>query len=138
MIAAAASSGFKAPNALREALSAKNVQLLDKSKLVKITDEDGQEEYRITELTSLMIACMMGNESTARVLVEQARKIYEHSLEDFRLFINVKSDNKLGGNNALLYACQNGDSQDGDGNYMLVKFLIEEAEADLSMFNDSN
>jgi hypothetical protein len=35
LIAAAASSSYKAPIALREALSAINVKLLDKSKLVR-------------------------------------------------------------------------------------------------------
>ena len=67
MIAAAASSSFKAPIALREALSAQNVKLLDKSKLVR---DEATGEQRITELTALMIACMMGNLGTAKVLVE--------------------------------------------------------------------
>jgi hypothetical protein len=44
------------------------VQLLDKSKLMR--DEKSGGELRITELTPLMVACMMSNMQTARILVE--------------------------------------------------------------------
>jgi hypothetical protein len=60
------------------------------------------------------------------------------------MFIDVKIDRSLGGNNALLYACANsgknimgGQKQDeneegyeNQANYMLVSFLIDEAGAD--------
>lgn len=135
LIAAAASSSYKAPLALREALSAQNVKLLDKSKLVR---DETTGEQRITELTSLMIACMMGNLGTAKVLIEQARELYlPHSPEDFTLFVNVKGDRRLGGNNALLYACQQSEGAGSEGNYILVKYLIEEAAADLTLCNDT-
>ena len=68
LIAAAASTSFKAPLYVREALQGQNVQLLDKSKLVR--DEKSGGELRITELTPLMVACMMSNMQTARILVE--------------------------------------------------------------------
>ena len=135
LIAAAASTSYKAPIALREALSATNVKLLDKSKFVR---DETTGEQRITELTSLMIACMMGNLSTAKVLIEQAREVFlPHSPEDFTLFINIKCDRRLGGNNALLYACQQSDNQDGETNYILVKYLIDEAGADITIGNDT-
>jgi hypothetical protein len=81
---------------------------------------------------------MMGNLGTAKVLVEQARELYlPHSPEDFSLFVNVKGDRRLGGNNSLLYACQQSDQHDGEGNYILVKYLIDEAGADLTLCNDT-
>jgi ankyrin repeat protein len=38
------------------------------------------------------------------------------------MFVNVKIERSKGGNNALLYACNN-----NHGNYMLVKYLLEDA-----------
>lgn len=62
-----------------------------------------------------------------------------HSLEDFRMFVDVKIGRSMGGNNALLYACTSGSSQiiqdtasEGGGefgedqaNYMLVRYMID-------------
>lgn len=94
-----------------------------------------------------MVACMMGNMQTVRILVEQAAKLYlPHSPEDFRTFIDIKIDRNLGGNNALLYACANNSPSAGsksstsiidvEGNYMLVSYLIDEAGADPNITND--
>lgn len=54
------------------------------------------------------------------------------SPEDFAIFINVKVERSQGGNNALLYAIggQNTNS------YMLVHFLIVEAQANCNLSND--
>ena len=88
---------------VREALSGKNAKLLDKSKLLKDHDE-----MRTSELTPLMVACMMSNMQTVRILIEQARQLYlPHSPEDFRTLVDIKIDRSMGGNNALLYACSN-------------------------------
>lgn len=131
------------------------MQLLDRSKLVR--DEKSGGELRITELTPLMVACMMSNMQTARILVEQARSLYlPHSPDDFRLFIDVKMDRSMGGNNALLFSCANTTKQEGartnnaeesfdseasmsadQANYMLVKYLIDEAGADPNVQNDT-
>lgn len=90
---------------VKEALEGQNAKLYDKSKLMK---DPITGEVRISELTPLMVACMMSNMQTARILVEQARELYlPHSPEDFRRFVDVKIDRSLGGNNALLYACAN-------------------------------
>ena len=116
LIAAAASTSFKAPLYVREALQGQNVRLLDKSKLVRDEKDKaaGECELRITELTPLMVACMMSNMQTARILVEQARAQYlPHAPDDFRLFIDVKMDRAKGGNNALLYSCANTISRSG-------------------------
>lgn len=84
-----------------------------------------------------MVACMMSNMQTARILVEEARSKY--SPEDFHLFINVRVGQSLGGNNAFLYACSNCNSVDieDQANYILVKYLIDEAGADPNIMNDS-
>ena len=58
-----------------------------------------------------MIACMMGNIQTAKIIVEKAIENLEH--EEFKLFIDIKLTREMGGNNALLYACYN-------GNFVLV------------------
>ena len=121
---------------VRDALEGKNAQLLDKSKLIK----DIQGNIRISELTPLMVACMMSNMQTARILVEEARLVYlPHSPEDFHMFINVRVGQSLGGNNAFLYACSNCNSADNEdqANYILVKYLIDEAGADPNIMNDS-
>lgn len=95
------------------------------------------QEYRVTELTPLMIACMMSNMQTARILVEHAKGLYlPHSPEDFRMFIDVKVTREVGGgNNALLYACN---ASGADDNYLLVSYLIDEAGADPNISNDMN
>ena len=76
-----------------------------------------------------------------------------HSPEDFRMFVDVKIDRTMGGNNALLYACANsgrsgvdrgrvgeGSSSEGvdQANYMLVRYLIDEAGADPNITNDTH
>jgi hypothetical protein len=105
LISASACTSFKSSMYVREALSGQNAKLLDKSKLVR---DPQTGEIRISELTPLMVACMMSNMQTARILVEQAREMYlPHSPEDFRTFVDVKIDRSMGGNNALLYACTN-------------------------------
>ena len=64
--------------------------MLDKTKFVR---DEQTGEIRTTELTSLMVACMMGNMQTAKILIEHARKVYgENSPEDFRLFIDIQID----------------------------------------------
>jgi len=106
LISAAACTSFKASANVKEALSGVNAKLLDKSKLVR----DGVTgEVRISELTPLMVACLMGNMTTARILVEHARGTYlPESPVDFRMFVDVKIARSMGGNNALLYACTAG------------------------------
>jgi len=59
---------------VREALSGVNSKLLDKTKLVK---DPQSNQIRITELTPLMVACMMGNMQSAKILIEHARELYE-------------------------------------------------------------
>ena len=40
--------------------------------------------------------------------MEQAREAYlPDSPDDFRMFVDIKIDRSMGGNNALLYACTN-------------------------------
>ena len=112
LISAAACTSFKAPIYVREALSGQNVKLLDKTKIVK---DEQIGEIRISELTPLMVACMMGNMQTAKTLIETARNAYDTSPDDFRMFVDIKIERSKGGNNALLYACN-----DTNGNYMLV------------------
>lgn len=61
--------------------------------------------------------------------------MFEHSPEDFRLFIDIQIERDKGGNNALLYACNNYSALDS-GNYLLVQYLIDEAGADPNIMND--
>ncbi len=92
-------------------------------------DEKSGGELRITELTPLMVACMMSNMQTARILVEQARLMYlPHSPEDFRLFIDIQMDRTMGGNNALLYSCTNTSKQDGSGGRGNIEDSIDSNE----------
>jgi ankyrin repeat protein len=117
---------------VREALSGVNARPLDKSKLIR----EPHGEVRISELTPLMVACLMGNMQTAKTLVEHARALYlPDNPEDFRLFVDVRIAKSLGGNNALLYACTAGQAE--EANYLLVKYLIDEAGADPNIANDS-
>jgi len=51
--------------------------------------------------------------------------------EDFNLFINVKVERAQGGNNALLYACSC-----ASANYMLINYLVKNANADCNLPND--
>lgn len=51
--------------------------------------------------------------------------------EDFNLLINVKVERNQGGNNALLYACSS-----ASANYMLVNYLVKNANADCNLPND--
>lgn len=67
-----------------------------------------------------------------------------HAPEDFRLFVDVKIARSVGGNNALLYACTNSGSPSGgddheeeEENYMLVRYMIDEAGADPNVMNDN-
>jgi hypothetical protein len=85
LVSAAACTSFKAPMYIEEALRCKNTVLLDKRMLIRDTQSG---EIRVKELTSLMIACIMGNISTVQKIVEEARKTL--SEEDFVLFVNVK------------------------------------------------
>ena len=74
---------------------------------------------------------MIGNMQTAKILIEHARQVY--SPEDFILFVNIQIERSKGGNNALLYACNN-----TQGHYMLVQYLIDEAGADPNIMNDTS
>ncbi len=76
-----------------------------------------------------MIACIMGNIQTVQLIVEEAHKTL--SRDDFNLFINVKVERSQGGNNALLYACSS-----SSANYMIVNYLVEEADANCNLPND--
>lgn len=78
-----------------------------------------------------MIACIMGNIQTVQKIIEEARKSL--SPKDFTLFVDVKIERSQGGNNALLYACSSSNS-----NHMLVRYLIEEVEANCDIPNDFN
>lgn len=84
--------------------------MLDFQKIIK-DPETG--ELRINELTSLMIACIMCNKGTVQLLVEEAKKRLSEA--EFKLFINIKVDRSMGGNNALLYACSS-----SNPNYFIV------------------
>lgn len=76
-----------------------------------------------------MIACIMGKIDTVKELVEQAR--IRLTPENFKLFINIKVMTKMGGNNALLYACNSSYS-----NELIVQYLIQKAGADINSMND--
>lgn len=89
------------------------------------------KEIRVKELTSLMTACIIGNFNSVKHLVQVAKK--RLNPEQFKLFINVKTTQEFGGNNALLYACSSTNS-----NFMIVNYLITEAGADKDSINDYN
>lgn len=77
-----------------------------------------------------MVACMMSNMQTARILVEQARLLYlPHCPEDFRLFIDIKMDRSMGGNNALLFSCANTTKQEGDSNRGNIEDSVDSEES---------
>jgi len=61
-------------------------------------------------------------------LNEAKKLLTEDQLE---LFINIKVTREMGGNNALLYACNSSNS-----NFLLVDYLINEAGADPNTMND--
>ena len=64
--------------------------------------EPNTKEMRSNELTCLMVACIMGNHTSVKYLVEKARECM--TSKQFHQFLNVKTSPELGGNNALLYA----------------------------------
>ena len=77
-----------------------------------------------------MVACMMSNMQTARILVEQARLLYlPHSPEDFRLFIDIKMDRTMGGNNALLFSCANTTKQEGGSGRGNIEDSVDSEES---------
>ena len=86
-------------------------------------------ETRIKELTSLHVAAIMGNMQTVKTLLKEARKLLPP--DEFQLFINIKVIREMGGNNALLYACNSSNS-----NFLLVDFLINVAGAEPNTMND--
>ena len=86
-------------------------------------------ETRSRELTCLMVASIMGELMTVKVLVAEARRRLTD--EQFYLFVNLKVVRQMGGNNALLYACN---SKESNGH--LVDYLIVEAGADPDVRND--
>jgi ankyrin repeat protein len=73
----------------------------------------------------------MGNMQSAKIIIEKAKLFYEDNEEEFKTFVNIKTSMSLGGNNALLYACES-----AKGNYILVQYLIDVAGADPNVMND--
>ena len=71
----------------------------------------------------------MGNMTSVRQLLDEAREKLRP--KDFKLFVDIKVAREIGGNNALLYACNSSNS-----NYILVNYLINEAGADPNTMND--
>ena len=96
---------------------------------LSIVKDEQTGEIRVNELTSLMIACIMGNMNTVKQLLKEARKLL--TSEQFHQFINIKVTREMGGNNALLYACNSSNS-----NFILVNYLINVAGADPDTMND--
>jgi len=76
-----------------------------------------------------MVACIMNNLSSVKHIVKSARK--RLSPKDYQLFINIKVAKEMGGNNALLYACNS-----KNGNSEIVEYLIGEAGANPDIMND--
>lgn len=111
---------------LKEALSCQNVKLLNPMFLVQ---DQQTGEIRTKELTCLHVAAIMGNMNTVKELIDRARD--QLSPEKLKLFINIKVDRSMGGNNALLYACNSSSS-----NFILVDYLVNEAGADPNIMND--
>ena len=87
------------------------------------------KEIRVKELTPLMAACIIGNFMSVKYLIEDAKKRLNPN--QFKLFINVKTTEEFGGNNALLFACSSTHS-----NFMIVNYLITEGGADKNSIND--
>ena len=81
------------------------------------------------ELSSLMIACIMGNMKTVVQLIDEARETL--TMEQFKNYVNIKVARKMGGNNALLYACNS-----SKANFVLVDYLINDAGAEPNTMND--
>jgi len=79
-----------------------------------------------------MIIAMKGELKTTRMLIKKAREVLTE--EEYELFVNVKTHASYGGNTALLYACN---ASNGDDNFMLVKYLLEEAGANPNIMSDS-
>ena len=71
----------------------------------------------------------MGELATVKLLVAEARK--RLSKDQFYLFVNIKVAKNMGGNNALLYACNSKES-----NGSLVDYLIGQAGANPDVRND--
>jgi ankyrin repeat protein len=71
----------------------------------------------------------MGNMTSVRKLLDEARD--KLTPKDFKIFVDIKVAQDIGGNNALLYACNSSAS-----NYILVNYLINEAGADPNTMND--
>ena len=129
LISAVASSSKNSNELIRQAIDCKNVKLLDNTKLICIKDDSGNSEFRYIELTSLMIACIMGQLNTVKQLVQMAR--LKLKPEEFNIFINVKVSKEMGGNNALLYSCNSSHYNDDIFNY-----LIQQAGANINVMND--
>jgi ankyrin repeat protein len=117
---------MKSNHYLKEALNCKNTKLLNPLNLIK---DEISGEIRARELTSLHVASIMGNLITVKELLSQAKELL--TPEQYKLFVNVKVARELGGNNALLYACNSRNS-----NFILVDFLINKAGADPNTMND--
>ena len=67
---AAACTSMKASFYVKEALSCQNTKLLNPLSLIK---DETSGEMRIKELSSLMIACIMGNMKTVQQLIGVAK-----------------------------------------------------------------
>ena len=78
-----------------------------------------------------MIACIMGQFQTVKKLVELAKLKYKP--DDFKLFLNVKVIEEMGGNNALLYACNATPI-----NEQIIEYLVNKIGADIDVMNDNN
>ena len=76
---------MKASFYVKEALDCQNTKLLNPLSIVK---DHQSGEMRLAELSSLMIACIMGNMKTVKQLINVARKTL--SKEQFNQFINIK------------------------------------------------
>ena len=125
LVSAAACNGMQAGYYVKEALACANAQLLNP---LHLTQDEETKETRLKELSSLMIACIMGNMKTVKHLINEARE--RLTQEQFDTFANIKVCREMGGNNALLYACSSSNS-----NYHLVDYLIAEG-ADPDSMND--
>lgn len=64
-----------------------------------------------------MIASLMGDVKTVKMLITEAKKRLKP--EHFDLFVNIKVIRSMGGNSALLYACSSNQSKTD-----LVDYLI--------------